>query len=107
MSPPTGWALWAGVFSCQNVGTMARRGVSVPSNKVSIMKAVIQFTKVEETRALPILLRHSPGTILRNRTYVLEEEAVAELRKADIRFVTLSYESSAPRLEGAGSGERV
>ncbi len=73
----------------------------------SIVKAVIQFTKAEEARALPILLRHSVGTILPNRTYVLDEEAVAELRKSAIRFAALSHESSAPRLEGVGSGERV
>jgi hypothetical protein len=52
----------------------------------SIVKAVIQFTKAEEARALPILLRHSAGTILPNRTYVLDEEAVAELRKSGVRF---------------------
>jgi hypothetical protein len=71
------------------------------------MKAVIQFTKPEEARALPILLRHSAGAILPNRTYVLDEVAVAELRKVGIRFVTLSHESSAPGLEGVGAGERV
>ena len=71
------------------------------------MKAVIQFTKPEEARALPILLRHSSGTILPNRTYVLEEEAVAELSKSGIRFVAISRESDAPSLEGVGSGERV
>ena len=71
------------------------------------MKAVIQFTKPEEARALPLLLRHSPGTVLPNRTYVLDEEALVELRKSGIRFVTLSHESSAPGLEGVGSGERV
>jgi hypothetical protein len=71
------------------------------------MKTVIQFTKPEEVRALPIILRHSAGTILRNRTYVLDEEAVVELRASGINFVTLSRESQAPRLEGVGSGERV
>ena len=71
------------------------------------MKAVIQFTKPEEAGALPILLRHSPGTVLPNRTYVLDEEAVAELRKSGIRFVTLSRESHAPGFEGVASGERV
>jgi hypothetical protein len=71
------------------------------------MKAVIQFTKPEEARALPILLRHSVGTVLPNRTYVLEDEAVVELRKSGIRFITLSQESHAPGLEGVGSGERV
>ena len=71
------------------------------------MKAVIQFTKPEEVRALPILLRHSPGAALPNRTYVLDEEAVAELRKSGVEFVVLSRESHAPGLEGVGSGERV
>ncbi|MCR4415780.1 MAG: hypothetical protein NUV77_25480 [Thermoguttaceae bacterium] len=71
------------------------------------MKAIIRFTKPEEARALPILLRHSSGAILPDRTYVLDEEAVAELRKSGIHFVALTRESDAPRLEGAGSGERV
>jgi len=71
------------------------------------MKAVVQFTKPEEARALPILLRHSAGTVLPNRTYVIEEEAVAELRKAGVSFLTLSRESQLPSLEGVGSGERV
>ena len=71
------------------------------------MKVVTQFTKPEEARALPILLRHSAGTVLPNRTYVLDEEAVTELRKSGIRFVTLSREAHAPGSEGIVSGERV
>ena len=70
------------------------------------MKVVTQFTKPEEARALPILLRHSAGTVLPNRTYVLDEEAVTELRKSGIRFVMLSHESHAPGLEGVTPGER-
>ena len=71
------------------------------------MKSVIQFTKAEEARALPILLRHSAGTVLPSRTYVLEEDAVAALRRSGIRFVALSRESHAPSLEGTGTSERV
>ncbi len=71
------------------------------------MKAVIQFTKPEEARALPILLRRSAGTVLPNRTYVLDEPVVTELRKLGIGFVTLSRESHASGVEGVGSGERV
>jgi hypothetical protein len=71
------------------------------------MKVVIQFSKPEEARALPILLRHSSGVVLPNRTYVLEEESVAELSKAGVRFVTISHESPAPGLEGVPAGERV
>jgi hypothetical protein len=60
------------------------------------MKIVIQLTKPEESRAIPILLRHSPGAILPNRTYVLDEQAAAELQRSGIRFVTPSRESQAP-----------
>jgi hypothetical protein len=62
------------------------------------MKAVIRFTKAEKARALPILLRHSPGTVLPNRTYVLDEEAVALLRKSDIRFARLNSSPIAMKL---------
>jgi hypothetical protein len=71
------------------------------------MKAVVRFTKAEEARALPILLRHSPGTVLPNRTYVLDEEAVAQLHGSDIRFVRLDSESPAFSLEGVGCSERI
>ncbi len=71
------------------------------------MKVVIQLTKIEEAKALPILLRHSPGAVLQNRTYVLNTEAAIELRQAGIQFTQLCRESNAPSLEGAGSGERV
>ena len=54
------------------------------------MKVVIQLTKDEEAKALPILLRHSPGTVLRNRTYVLNAEAAAELRQAGVQFAEVS-----------------
>jgi hypothetical protein len=71
------------------------------------MKVVIQFSAREEERALPILLRHSPGTILPDRVYVISEEAARALREAGIGFVELGSEANAPNLEGAGSGERV
>jgi len=71
------------------------------------MKVVIQLTKDEEAKALPILLRHSVGTILQNRTYVVSAEAASELRRSGIQFTEISRESNAPSLEGAGSGERV
>ncbi len=71
------------------------------------MKIVIQLTKDQEAKSLPMLLRHSPGAVLLNRTYVVNSEAAAELRQSDIQFTELSRESNAPNLEGAGSGERV
>lgn len=71
------------------------------------MKVVIQFAEAEEARALPVLLRHSPGTVLPNRTYVISEEAVLKLREAGIEYAELSRESNAPSLEEVGSGERI
>ena len=71
------------------------------------MKAVIQFTKPEEARALPLLLRHSPGTVLPNRTYVLDEEALGELRRVGNPIRHAQPRVVSPGLEGVGSGERV
>ena len=70
------------------------------------MKIIIQLSQEEEVKALPLLLRHSPGMILPERTYVLGEDAVGLLRNAGIRFTQLSREALAPSLEEA-AGERV
>jgi hypothetical protein len=71
------------------------------------MKTIIQMTEAEEAKALPILLRHSPGTVLPHRIYVVSEDAAKQLHQAGIQFTELSRESNAPRLEGVGSGERI
>ena len=71
------------------------------------MKVVIRFTSDEEAKALPILLRHSPGAVLQNRTYLVNSDSATELRHAGIQFTELSRESNAPNREGVGSGERV
>ncbi len=70
------------------------------------MKSIIQFSKEEEAKALPILLRHSSGMILPDRTYVLGEDVVGLLRNAGVRFVQLSREALTPHLEEV-AGERV
>ena len=54
------------------------------------MTVVIRMTNLEEAKALPILLRHSPGTVLAERTYVLRQEAVDALRAAGVRFTQVS-----------------
>jgi len=70
------------------------------------VKIIIQLSKEEEAKALPVLLRHSPGMILPERTYVLDEDAVGSLRGAGIGFTQLSREAVAPSLEEV-AGERV
>jgi hypothetical protein len=71
------------------------------------MKTAIRLTKAEESKALPILLRHSPGIVLENRTYLLSADAVAALRDAGIRFEEVGGESRPPSPEGVMAGERV
>jgi hypothetical protein len=56
------------------------------------MNVIIQFSKSEELKALPILLRHSPGTILPNRTYILSPESVRALRDSGIKYTEVSRE---------------
>ena len=70
------------------------------------MKVIIHLSREEEAKALPILLRHSPGMVLRQRTYVLSGDALRALRKAGIRFTERSREAVASRLEEV-AGERV
>jgi hypothetical protein len=71
------------------------------------MKVAIQFSKREEAKALPILLRHSPGMILRNRIYVVSGEAVRALRRAGIKFTEMSREGETSGREGVAAGERI
>jgi hypothetical protein len=71
------------------------------------MKVVIQMSAREEVKALPILLRHSPGMVLQERTYVVSEEAAAALHQAGVRSTELSREADAPNLTEAGRGERI
>ena len=71
------------------------------------VKAVIQLSKSEEAKALPIILRHSPGMVLPDRTYVLSEEVLRALKAADIRFTEVSRETDAPTLNGVIAGERI
>jgi hypothetical protein len=70
------------------------------------MKVIIQLSREEEAKALPILLRHSPGMILPQHTYVLDEDAVVSLSSAGIRFAEVSREAVAPSLVEV-AGERV
>ena len=58
------------------------------------MKTILQMSEVDEAEALPILLRHSPGAVLPNRTYVVSEEAAKKLREAGVQFTELSRESA-------------
>jgi hypothetical protein len=71
------------------------------------MNVVVQLTEDEEARALPILLRHSPGMLLPNRTYLVSRDAMRELQHAGVEFIILGRDSNIPSLEEVASGERI
>jgi hypothetical protein len=71
------------------------------------MKIAVRFTTEEELKAVPILMRHSPGMMLPGDIYVLSEEAVAALREAGVRVREVTSEVASPGLEGATTGERI
>lgn len=71
------------------------------------MHMIIQLSETEEVKALPILLRHSPGAVLPNRIYIVSEDTAKQLRAAGVQFTALSRASNAPTLEGVGPGERI
>ncbi len=75
--------------------------------KVTGMKVVIRLSASEELKAIPILLRHSSGSILPDRTYVISEAAAKSLHKAGICFSELSRESNMPVLKGVAGCERI
>lgn len=70
------------------------------------MKVAIQLTAREEAKALPILLRQSPGMIPPDRTYVIREDAARLLRDASIRFTNLSREAIAEAVGIVISGDQ-
>ena len=71
------------------------------------MKVAIRMTERYEKKALPILLRHSPGMVLADRTYVLEAAAVVALHAAGVKFTELAREGALPQKKGAFAGERI
>ena len=71
------------------------------------MRVTIRFSQQEELKALPILLRHSPGMILPNRTYVITVEATRALREAGVEFTELGCEAHPPNPQGVVAGERI
>jgi hypothetical protein len=71
------------------------------------MSVVLQFTSDNEALALPILLRHSPGTILANHTYVVDDAAANALRDAGIVFREVAPTVNMPFAQDSSVGERI
>ncbi len=70
------------------------------------LRVVIRLSAQEELKALPILLRHSPGMVLANRTYILSDSAVRALRRAGVKFTERCSDMLSRARKGAVDGER-
>jgi hypothetical protein len=71
------------------------------------VNVVIQISEEDELKALEILLRHSPGSMLPNRTFVVEASAAQALRDAGISFRDIQPQVNLPAVEGYSIGERI
>ena len=71
------------------------------------MNIVVQFSAEEELKSLGILFRHSPGTILPNRTYIIDVSAAQALRDAGISFHEIQPQLNLPVIEDFSIGERI
>jgi hypothetical protein len=71
------------------------------------MRVVIQIAAKDKTKAWALLVGHSPGTALPDRTFIVSEQAVQALRKAGIKFREISREPGAPTQGETVTGERI
>jgi hypothetical protein len=83
------------------------KGLPFNDSEGITMKVAVQLSKRAELKALPILLRHSPGMMLEGGTYVIDVDAARALKAAGIKFKALALDANPPELKGGNGGERV
>ena len=71
------------------------------------MRVVIQVAKKDRAKAWGILVRHSAGTALPDRTFIVSEEAVKALRAEGVKLKEILREPGEPTDYGAIAGERI
>jgi hypothetical protein len=71
------------------------------------MNVVVRISARDKAKAWGLLVRHSQGTALPNRTFVVSENAVRALREAGIKFTEISREDIPSDVDGVAFGERI
>jgi hypothetical protein len=71
------------------------------------MRFIIRVAAKDEDKAWGLLVRHSPGTALPNRTFILSEDAVRALHDSGIKFTVISKEPGSPTAGGKVGGKRI
>ena len=71
------------------------------------MYVVVQVARKDSAKAWGILVRHSPGTALPHRTFIISEGALGALKKAGIKVKEIARVTDLSPQVGVGSGERI
>jgi hypothetical protein len=71
------------------------------------MRIVIRVAARDRAKAWELLVKHSPGTALPNRTFIVSEQAAQALKEAGVRFTEITREPGLPWTEGTLTGERI
>ena len=70
------------------------------------MKVAVKVVAKDVARAWDILVRHSPGMALADRTFVISDGAARALRKAGIKFREIAREGDL-LTSGSSNGKKV
>lgn len=71
------------------------------------MYVVVQIAKKDSAKAWALLVRHSAGTALPDRTFVVTDDAVRALREAGVKLKEIARVADPSMYAGAMSGERI
>lgn len=71
------------------------------------MYVIIQVAKSDRAKAWDLLLEHSAGTALPDRTFIVSEGAARALRKVGVKFTEISRTAFASLPTGVAAGERI
>jgi hypothetical protein len=71
------------------------------------MRVIIRVAAKDSAKAWGILVRHSPGAALPNRTFIVSEAAAKALRAAGVRFAEVGRDEGDPTAKEVEAGERI
>jgi hypothetical protein len=71
------------------------------------MYVVVQIAKKDSAKAWALLVRHSAGTALPDRTFVVTDNAVRALREAGVKLKEIARVADPSMYAAAMSGERI
>lgn len=71
------------------------------------MRIIIRVEEKDGAKAWGLLVRHSPGAALPNRTFIVSEEAAKALRAAGVHFTEIGRDNEAPTVTEIVAGERI